>query len=173
MDDPLISHLLEHRGQLLAFVRRKINDPDLAEELLQESLLKALRSAPDLREKEKLLPWFYRILNNAVIDLYRHRAAENRRLTLYAREQEELIGPEDEAVLCGCFRELTLRPEYAQLIDELELSDGDPAQVAERLDITRNNLKVRRHRARQALRRRLEETCRFCAEHGCLDCTCR
>jgi RNA polymerase sigma-70 factor (ECF subfamily) len=28
------------------------------------------------------------------------------------------------------------------------------------------------HRARQALRRRLEESCGTCAEHACLDCSC-
>lgn len=66
----------------------------------------------------------------------------------------------------------TLKPEYAALIEELELTDSDPARVAERLGITLNNLKVRRHRARQALRKRLEETCRTCAEHRCLNCTC-
>ena len=48
----------------------------------------------------------------------------------------------------------------------------DDYRVAERLDITRNNLKVRHHRARQQLRERLEETCRTCATHGCIDCTC-
>lgn len=35
-----------------------------------------------------------------------------------------------------------------------------------------NNLRVRHHRARQQLRERLEQTCRLCAKHGCLDCTC-
>jgi RNA polymerase sigma-70 factor (ECF subfamily) len=83
--------------------------------------------------------------------------------------------PEDETTLCACFRELipTLKPEYAELIEKMELADGDPAQVAEQLGINRNNLKVRCHRARQALRERLEETCRVCAKHGCLDCTCQ
>jgi len=44
--------------------------------------------------------------------------------------------------------------------------------VAKELGITPNNLKVRRHRARQQLRERLEEVCRTCAKHGCLDCSC-
>lgn len=164
--------LLGQRQKLLAHVRARVSDPDLAEDLLQESLLKALRAA-SLREEEKLVPWFYRILNNAIIDSYRRRGAEARSIERYAR-QFDTMEPEDEAALCACFRELlpTLKPEYAVLIEELELKEGDVAEVAERLAITRNNLKVRRHRARQALRRRLEETCRLCARHGCLDCSC-
>jgi RNA polymerase sigma factor (sigma-70 family) len=174
MDEAVVSKLLSHREKLLGYVRKKLSNPELAEDVLQESLLKAVRAAPDLREEEKLLPWFYRILNNAIVDAYRkkHREAE----VMAPSEGEELaITREEEATLCACFRELipTLKPEYGELIESLELADGDPEKVADRLGITRNNLKVRRHRARQALRARLEETCRACAKHGCLDCTCR
>jgi len=169
-----IHKLLDHREKLLGFVRGRISDPALAEDILQDSLLKALRAAPELRDEEKLVPWFYRILNNAVIDYYRRRATASKYQTAYTGETEPAIEPEDEAALCACFRELipTLKPEYAGLIEELELSGNDPAQAARRLGLSRNNLKVRRHRARQALRQRLEETCRLCAKHGCLDCTC-
>ena len=84
------------------------------------------------------------------------------------------VEPEDETVLCECFRGLipTLKAEYAELIEALDLGAESPEAAARRLGITSNNLKVRRHRARQALRKRLDETCRSCAEHGCLDCTC-
>ena len=84
------------------------------------------------------------------------------------------MSSDDEQVLCACFRELipALKPDYALLIERLDLANGDSAQVAAELELTPNNLKVRHHRARQALRRRLEESCRLCAKHGCLDCTC-
>jgi RNA polymerase sigma-70 factor (ECF subfamily) len=175
IEDSLEVRLLDHRAKLLAYVRKKVADPDLAEDILQESLLKALRAAPNLRDEEKLLPWFYRILNNAVVDSYRRRYTEAKSLEAYAAQQPLVFEFEDEATLCACFRELlpTLKPDYAHLIERLDLAGEDAAQVADQLDITRNNLKVRRHRARQALRQRLEETCRVCATHGCLDCTCR
>jgi RNA polymerase sigma factor (sigma-70 family) len=174
MENQLLEQLLQHNNRLLAYVRRKVNDPNLAEDVLQESLLRAMRSAPDLRDEEKLLPWFYSILNNAITDLYRRQQVETRSLQQIAQKQLLEEEPEAEKVLCECFRELipTLKPEYAELIEKLDLSENDPAQVATRLGITSNNLKVRRHRARQALRQRLEESCRVCAKHGCLDCTC-
>jgi RNA polymerase sigma-70 factor (ECF subfamily) len=59
------------------------------------------------------------------------------------------------------------------MIERLDLEPGDPGVVAQELKIQPNKLKVRRHRARQALKQLLEETCRTCAIHGCLDCTCR
>ncbi len=173
--EPVEEVILRHRSKLLGFIQQRVSDPDLAEDVLQEGLLKAFRSAEALRDEERLLPWFYRILNNAIIDTYRKRSVETRYLESYARELDFEAQPEDGAALCECFRELlpSMKPEYAELIDLLELQPGDPAQVAQRLNILPNNLKVRRHRARQALKQRLEETCRMCAVHGCLDCTCR
>ena len=77
-------------------------------------------------------------------------------------------------MICQCFRALlpTLKAEYRVLIEEMELGNRDPAEMARHLDITRNNLNVRRHRARQQLRQRLEALCTWCPEHGYDDCGC-
>src|SRR5512133_3230317 len=105
--DPVEEILLRHRGKLLGFIQKRVSDPDIAEDVLQEGLLKALRSSDELRDEERLLPWFYRMLNNAIIDTYRKRSVETRYLEAYAREaQVEEAGPEDEAALCACFRAL-------------------------------------------------------------------
>jgi transposase-like protein len=44
--------------------------------------------------------------------------------------------------------------------------------VARQLGLTPNNLAVRLHRARQALRKRLEQTCETCPTHGFQSCAC-
>jgi RNA polymerase sigma-70 factor, ECF subfamily len=153
--------LLRQRGKLVAYVKRKVGDPDVAEDLFQDSLLKALHKSSDLQDADRLLPWFYRILNNAVVDHYRHRGVEEKHQAQLALDSLPEAGTDEWQQLCKCFRDIlpTLKPEYSQLIEQLELAGGDPAQVAAQLHISRNNLKVRRHRARAALRERLEETC--------------
>ena len=165
--------LLDARGQFLGYIRKRIDDPELAEDILQDSLLRAIRATPGLRDEERLIPWFYRVLQNAIVDTYRRRGVEQAHVVA-ADLPEVAAEPEDDAELCRCFERLipTMKPEYAELIQAVELGRESPDVVAERLGITPNNLKVRRHRARQALRRKLEETCRTCADHGCLDCTC-
>lgn len=174
-NDANVRRLLESRGALLGYVKKKVADPDIAEDILQDSLVKAIRAAPTLRDDEKLLGWFYRILDNTVIDYHRRRQFEQRVFEPASDEEEGgRVDPEELASVCACVRELipTLNEDYAMLIEELELGDGDPEDVANRLGITRNNLKVKRHRARTQLRERLEQTCRACAKHGCLDCSC-
>jgi len=150
-----------------------MSDSALAEDILQDCLLKAVRSAPEIRDEQRLVPWFYRILQNAMTDAYRRRAAELNRRSNYAIEAEDSFQPEDETTICQCINELipTLKPEYAEVTKLIDLDGKSNEEVAKRLGISRNNLKVRTHRARQALRKRLEETCRVCAVHHCLDCT--
>ncbi len=170
-----VETLLKHRSRLMAFVRNRLGDNDLAEDLFQEALLRAIRKEPEIQEEDRLLAWFYRVLRNAIIDQYRRTATEDRRIESVAATLSEGKLEEIEKELCECFIELlpALKPEYREMIEKLELGNEDPESVAAQLGIERNNLKVRRHRARQQLRERLEETCRACAEHGCLDCTCK
>ena len=172
--EELIDRLDAGRGRFLDYVRRRVDDPELAEDILQDALVRAVQALPALREEDALLPWFYRVLRNAVTDVYRRHAAEPPRAGLEAAE--DLAAEEGaQAELCECFRGLlpALKPEYAELIESLDLGGGSSETEARRLAITPNNLKVRHHRARQALRARLQETCRVCAEHHCLDCTCK
>ncbi len=167
------SQLVAGRERFLGYIRKRVSDPELAEDILQDCLLKAVRNAPQLKAEDNLVRWFYRILQNAIVDAYRRRAADlNRRLN-YAAEAESSYEEDDANTVCECVNELipTLKPEYAEAA-KLELEGDDPDTAAERLGITKNNLKVRTHRARQALRKRLEETCKVCADDHCLDCSC-
>ena len=174
--EDLNEHLVEHLGALTAFVRRRLADPELAADVLQESLLKAIKKVDQLEDEDRLLPWLYRILRRTIIDALRAKGTEQKWL---ARIESELADdgwttPALREEVCACFRALlpTLKPEYAEVLEALDLGGESTQHVAERLGITTNNLKVRRHRARKQLRQRLEETCRVCAAHGCLDCTC-
>jgi RNA polymerase sigma-70 factor (ECF subfamily) len=167
-----IETLAGFRERFLGYARRRISDPQVAEDVVQTSLLKAAESLGSLRSQESLIPWFYGILRNAITDAYRTRARtlEVALVDDFDAEEEEQV----HAALCECFAALLpgLRAEYATLIDHLDLRGEPSNEMAQRLGITAKNLKVRHHRARQALRKRLAETCRVCAEHHCLDCTC-
>ena len=166
--------LLKHHDAFLAFVRRRVADPHLAADVLQDSLLKALRASDTIRNEESTVAWFYRILRRTIIDVYRHRAVTERAMEELKREVDVTSSEEDRSVACQCLKLLlpTLKPQYAVLIQEIDLDGSPPESVAKRLGITANNLKVRLHRARTQLRKRLLETCTIGSTHRCLDCTC-
>lgn len=168
-------HLLESRERIVAFVRARLGDADAADDVVQEASLRALRAAPELRDESRLPAWFHTIVLNTITDVHRRAKRSERLHALAGRESTQIDpSPDEVAELCRCFEPLlgTLKPEYAEVL-AADLRSEDPRATAERLRITTNNLKVRRHRARELLRARLDEACRMCGEHGCLDCTCR
>lgn len=66
--------LAELSGRLRGFVGRRIGDPDAAEDIAQEVLLRLHRSLGELRSADRLDAFAYRIARNAIIDHYRSRA---------------------------------------------------------------------------------------------------
>jgi RNA polymerase sigma factor (sigma-70 family) len=164
------NRIVAHREPLLRFIRsRGVAELD-AEDILQDSLLKALRAAPDLEDDDSLVAWLFQIVRNALADHF--RGLERwQDLESWPRS----AAPTDEhQMICACLRPLleSLTPGYGEVIEAIDLEGESTASLAARLGITRGNLKVRLHRARAQLRERLEETCRTCAAHGCLDCAC-
>jgi RNA polymerase sigma factor (sigma-70 family) len=168
------TELFENVKEFVGFARKRLGDPELAADAVQESLLKALKAGDQLRDEESAKAWFYRILRRTIIDLYRRHATRDKALRKFEHELNAAADAEEERVACACMRRLlpTMTPQYASLIQQIDLNEEAPETVAANLGITKGNLNVRLHRARQQLKRRLEENCRVCAKHGCLDCHC-
>jgi RNA polymerase sigma-70 factor (ECF subfamily) len=169
--------LAQNRDRFLAFLKNRISDPALAEEILQSAFVRSAEHADEIRNDESAMAWFYRVLRNAVIDHYRHVDAEHRALARFAEELPEQMAeapPDTVNAVCQCVGALaeTIRPEYRDILEKVDLSGASVADVAAEQGLTANNARVRLHRARQSLRRRVEETCGMCATHGCLDCSC-
>ena len=171
------ARLLAERRAFLAFLERRVGDRGLAEDILQESLAKAVERADSIRDEEAAVAWFYRVLRNAIIDRGRRAAVVERRLSEYARHLEQASEPDPSHVdqVCQCVRALvdTLKPDYSMAIEQVDLAGKSLADYAQEAGITANNAGVRVHRARKALRMEVLGFCRMCAEHGCVDCSCK
>ena len=79
-----------------------------------------------------------------------------------------------DTAVCNCLYKLlpTLKPEYAEVIWRADLLNERRDSIAASLGVTLNNVTVRLHRGRQALKKQLEEMCLTCPVHGFLDCRC-
>ena len=169
------ARLLEHLQAFLGFVRKRVGDEDLAADIVQEALARALAHEGDVRDGDRVVAWFYRILRNTIADVQARRARERQRSVPVPDDDRLPADDEELRAVCACLGDAirTLRPEHAEVLQAVDLGGEDPDVAAGRLGITTNNLKVRRHRAREALRERLQATCRMCATHGCVDCHCK
>lgn len=177
----LAARLHAQRDTFKAFLAARVGSAAEAEDILQTSLAKALQHGDGLRDDDKLTAWFHQVLRRAVIDHYRTRGAERRRAKalgaqLVALEEDTAAAsvPGLEAQLCSCLTDIiaTLPPHYAQLLQRVELAGEAVQDAARALGVSANRASVTLHRARQELRKRLEQFCGACADGACLDCDC-
>jgi RNA polymerase sigma factor (sigma-70 family) len=132
-------------------------------------LTKALAKIDSLDDEERLVAWYYRILRNTIADLKMRERVEA------THELPEIESNSiDDREACACVNRLLdeLPEHFAMALRSVEFEGASLSDAAAAQGISVTNLKQRRARARDELRQRLEQTCRTCAAHGCLDCTC-
>lgn len=163
------------RSKFLAFLRRRVDSEEAAEDILQTAYVRAMEHPDDLGNEETSVAWFYRVLRNAVVDSYRRTATKNKALDSFAKEYEEAYEPEIKGNICSCIQDVIkeLKPEYRAAIETVDLGERSVEELARENDLTQTNAHVRLHRARKAVAKQLTAICGACAEHKCLDCSCR
>jgi RNA polymerase sigma-70 factor, ECF subfamily len=154
------------RSKVFRYSWLMCGQPDDAEEVAQETLLRVFQSLDQLREPERIRAWVFRIARNACLT--------QRRKSVFAPTEEvelheDLAGsaePPDRTLLEVLDRVIlelpaSLRP-VVVLRDLEELSTEETAHI---LDLTLDVVKTRLHRGRQAMRQKLD-----CYLHNhCLD----
>ena len=170
--------LVENHARFLAFLERRVESREVAEDILQEAFVRSLDRTVCLPSAESATAWFYRVLRNAMTDHFRRQETKGRALDRLAAETEAGKAASDqdlEAVVCECVLSLveTLKPAYAAALRRVDLDGMGVRSYAEETGITAGNAGVRLHRAREALRKQLARCCGTCLEHGCFDCQCK
>jgi len=170
--------LVESRQDLLAFLRRRLDSREEAEDALQRFSLRALERAADLRDIRTLRGWLGRILASTIADQQRRAIRKRRReVAMELTDTESLAVESDvelDGAICNCLYKLlpTLKPDFAEVLWRADILGEPRDRIAASLGTTLNNVTVRIHRGRQALKKRLEEMCLTCPVHGFLDCRC-
>jgi RNA polymerase sigma-70 factor (ECF subfamily) len=160
---------------------RMTRNPDDAEDLVQETYIRALRFRHQFKPGTNLKAWLFRILTNTFINLYRRRAARPEftdvdgldEYVLYNR-MAELRGagstgdPEHEVL------DRLMDSEVKEALDELpehfraavvlaDIEGFSYKEIAEILHVPIGTVMSRLHRGRRLLQRRLFE---HAQEHG-------
>ena len=176
MSHAVIEKLVDSHREFLTFLEKRVESKEVAEDILQAAFVRGLERSAEIHDEESVVAWFYRVLRNAVIDHYRRRGAAERAQERWTREfgPAEVPAPEIQKEICVCLVRLLdeLKPEYKQALQEIDLEDGSLYKLATKEGITANNARVRLHRARVAMRKKVAECCGTCAGDGCSDCTC-
>jgi RNA polymerase sigma-70 factor (ECF subfamily) len=172
-DQEAFTELVErHSETIYNLALRMMNNPQEAEEVLQDTFISAFRAINRFEGRSRLSTWLYRIAYNAALMRLRRRE-----LTTISLD-EPLTG-EDGDPMPRQFVDWSAVPDDVLLKSELGavlreavagLSEGlravfvlrdieglSTAETAAALDLTETNVKVRLHRGRLALREALTE----------------
>lgn len=158
---------------IFSLIYRMVRDRELAEDLSQETFVKALKAVGSYRPEYKFSSWIFKIANNAAIDHLRKRELATLSIegSPHARTPDameatalqiggRLPGPLDQLEareLGGAIEEAIgrLRPEYQSCI-LLRHVEGRPyEEIAEMLGLPLGTVKTYIHRARHELRKAL------------------
>lgn len=169
--------LVDNHRMFLKYLARRVEDRALAEDILQDAFMRVVDEPGNAPADEGAVPWFYRVLRNAAIDRLRRRGTATRAMEAFARELETHASaqPELEAEICECVTRLagTLKAEYAEALQAIDVGGQAVKTFAAERGLSPGNAGVRVFRARDALKKRVLESCGTCAEHGCRNCTCQ
>jgi RNA polymerase sigma factor (sigma-70 family) len=143
-------------------------DQHIAQDVVQETFIKAFHQMHKLRDGSKMEAWLARIASNTALDFLRKRKRRNETATedVYidewvsktqiASSVEQIV---EDRYMISLVREqiLTLSPEYRQVIVLKYEHDFKDEEIAQALGISLGTVKSRLSRAKQKLRLLLEK----------------
>ncbi|MCF8369102.1 MAG: sigma-70 family RNA polymerase sigma factor [Bacteroidales bacterium] len=169
----------QHADYLFNFAITRVNDEHIAEDLVQETFISALRNYASFEGKSKASTWLIAILKNKIIDHYRKKVREYKKESIdqlastedffntkghWRKEQrpqavdfsadQSLNQEEFYVVLQKCLTGLNDLQRMAFVLKHLE--DVDTTEICKELQITASNYWVIIHRAKLQLRKCLE-----------------
>jgi RNA polymerase sigma-70 factor (ECF subfamily) len=166
-------------ARMLAVARRLLRNEEDARDTVQDAFLNAFRALPRFRADAKLSTWLYRIVTNAALLTLRSASrppAGSREplLPTFAEDghhpepvdllpvtaEAALQSKETRALVRACIEQLPTR--YRAVVILRDIEELDTAETAARLGITENAVKIRLHRARQALMTLIQHALHCC-----------
>ncbi|MBK6422114.1 MAG: sigma-70 family RNA polymerase sigma factor [Gemmatimonadetes bacterium] len=155
---------------VFSLILRMVRDRQLAEDLAQETFIKALNAIGSYRPEFKFSSWIFKIANNAAIDQLRRREVDTLSIdgapnatsaddieatALQVGDKGETPLAELEARELGTHIERAiarLRPEYRSCIMLRHVEGLAYEEIAQLLDLPLGTVKTYIHRARHELR---------------------
>ncbi|MGL4403572.1 MAG: sigma-70 family RNA polymerase sigma factor [Fusobacteriaceae bacterium] len=164
MNKKLIKIWSELNSHLFSFIRKKVRTREDAEDILQEVYIKLHNNIHTLKEEERIISWIYQITRNTINDCikkcYRINLSELDDNIITMEEEEDNNLNEEIIESMKQFIE-KLPPTSKEIIKLYEFENLSHKEIGEKMGIKENNSKVKLKRAREKLKKELDQCCVF------------
>ncbi|WP_260294659.1 RNA polymerase sigma factor SigZ [Sedimenticola hydrogenitrophicus] len=155
----IITAWANHESELRNYLRRQMHDTALAEDLLQETFLKALAQGSRFCQLENSRAWLFRVAKNRLIDYRR----THKRLVEIPDDLAEPSPAEPPVVddLTQCLPRVLkeLSAQDSEVITLCDIEGITQAEYATLKGLTPAGAKSRIQRARKRLKQQLKQAC--------------
>jgi RNA polymerase sigma-70 factor (ECF subfamily) len=158
-DEELVRTLFDdHAGPLYGYVLRLTGDSGRAEDVVQETLLRAWRN-PSALDGRPVRAWLFTVARNLVVDQHRARRSRPRETTDEALAVLPADDQLEKAVESWAVAEAlaSLRSEHREVLLETYYRGKSVKETSEALGIPQGTVKSRTYYALRALKLALEE----------------
>ncbi|HEX6308741.1 MAG TPA: RNA polymerase sigma factor [Longimicrobiales bacterium] len=159
-DDAALSRLLAAaRPRLYRWALVQTGSPDDAEDIVQETMLRASRHIRDYAFGARFTTWLYSVLRRTAADWRRTRSRRASILRDRYESARHTVQPEPRGGLLDIVRAGLhgLPARQREIFDLVDLQEYTPAEVASLLDMNPTTVRVHLLRARRTIRRRILE----------------
>ncbi len=150
------------RKPLFKFIKYKVSDTHIAEEILNDVFLKAYNSIDNLKEKKSLKSWLYTIATNTIIDYYRKKqpaTIEIENEKMIDEEKTDSIYSEFDCCLNDFLNQLS--PSNAKALKAVYFDEMTQQEYAEKSSLNLSTVKSHVHRGKNSLKDFFEQCCSF------------
>ncbi len=150
----------DFRAPLRSFIRRRVRDDHVADDLLQEVFLKIHNGIGSLKDDQRLTAWLYRVARNTITDHFRKHPFEALNTDTVSERPAE-AGDRSSQELATCLNQMVaqLPEKYRQAIELAELQGTTQRHVASQLGLSLSGAKSRVQRGRERLKKMLLSCC--------------
>jgi RNA polymerase sigma-70 factor (ECF subfamily) len=148
-----------HEAELRGFLIRRAGDEHLADDLLQEVFLKAVRQGLGFCDVVDSRAWLFRVARNAMIDHARLAKPQVPLPEDLAQEDEVELAPVDRLSECLCRVLAEIPPDDAEILRRCDLEGMKQKDFAESAGLTLSAAKSRLLRARARMREVMTSNC--------------
>jgi RNA polymerase sigma-70 factor (ECF subfamily) len=143
--------------ELYFFILKKVKNKDVTNDIFQNTFLKIHKNLSSLKKEEKVRAWIFKIARNEIFNHFNKESIYEGKLDT----NKEIPFQKYEHICCFDKFINDLPEIYRQVIELIYINGQKQKDVAKELEISLENVKVRIKRAKDILKKKFNECCKY------------